>query len=149
MLFWMTWYHFNERLIQLFLFDAVAAESRQIQPSRDVLRKRCSEKMQQICWRAPILKRDFKCVFNEITLWHGCSPVHLLHIFRTPFPKNISGRLFLKHNTIWRSEVLERIVFHQNCCFWEFHLAMASINRGLATNSGLEGQVQIGTFFVL
>ena len=26
--------------------------------------------------------------FIEITLWHGCSPVNLLHIFRTPFLKN-------------------------------------------------------------
>ena len=33
--------------------------------------------------------------FNEITLWHGCSPVNLLHIFRTPFSKNTSGRLLL------------------------------------------------------
>ena len=31
--------------------------------------------------------------FNEITLWHGCSPVNLLHIFRRPFSKNTSGRL--------------------------------------------------------
>ena len=28
--------------------------------------------------------------FTEITLRHGCSPVNLLHIFRTPFPKNTS-----------------------------------------------------------
>ena len=27
----------------------------------------------------------------EIALRHGCSPVNLLHIFRTPFPKNTSG----------------------------------------------------------
>ena len=26
--------------------------------------------------------------FIEITLWHGCSPVYLLHIFRQPFPQN-------------------------------------------------------------
>ena len=26
--------------------------------------------------------------FIEITLWHGCPPVNLLHIFRTSFPKN-------------------------------------------------------------
>ena len=26
--------------------------------------------------------------FIEITLWHECSPINLLHIFRTPFPKN-------------------------------------------------------------
>ena len=33
--------------------------------------------------------------FIEITLGCGCSPVNLLHIFRTLFPKNTSGRLFL------------------------------------------------------
>ena len=33
--------------------------------------------------------------FIEITLRHGCSPVDLLHIFRTLFPKNTSGRLVL------------------------------------------------------
>ena len=33
--------------------------------------------------------------FIEITLWHGCSAVNLLHIFRTPFPKNTSNRLLL------------------------------------------------------
>ena len=33
--------------------------------------------------------------FIEITLWHGCSPVNLLHIFRTPFPYNSSGKLLL------------------------------------------------------
>ena len=35
------------------------------------------------------------CNFIEITLWHGCSPVNLLHIFRTLFPENTSGRLLL------------------------------------------------------
>ena len=33
--------------------------------------------------------------FIEITLWHGCSAVNLLHVFRTPFPKNTSNRLLL------------------------------------------------------
>ena len=33
--------------------------------------------------------------FIEITLGHGCSPVTLLHIFRTPFCKNTSGGLLL------------------------------------------------------
>ena len=28
--------------------------------------------------------------FIEIAFRHGCSPVNLLHIFRTPFPKNNS-----------------------------------------------------------
>ena len=31
------------------------------------------------------------CNFIEITLQHGCSPINLLHIFRTSFPKNTSG----------------------------------------------------------
>ena len=35
------------------------------------------------------------CNFIEITLRHGCSPVNLLHIFRTPFPKNTSGGLLV------------------------------------------------------
>ena len=33
--------------------------------------------------------------FTEITLWHWCSPVNLLHNFRTPFPENTSGELLL------------------------------------------------------
>ena len=33
----------------------------------------------------------------EIVLGHGCSPVNLLHIFRTPFPKNTSGGLLLMY----------------------------------------------------
>ena len=33
------------------------------------------------------------CNFIEIALRHGCSPVNLLHILKTPFPKNTSGRL--------------------------------------------------------
>ena len=34
--------------------------------------------------------------FIEIAPRHGCSLVNLLHIFRTPFSNNTSGRLFLK-----------------------------------------------------
>ena len=36
------------------------------------------------------------CNFLEIKLRHGCSPVNLLHIFRTPFTKNTSGWLLLE-----------------------------------------------------
>ena len=33
--------------------------------------------------------------FTDIAFRHGCSPINLLHIFRTPFLKNTSGRLLL------------------------------------------------------
>ena len=33
--------------------------------------------------------------FIKLTLQHGCSPVNLLHIFRTPFPKTTSRWLLL------------------------------------------------------
>ena len=35
------------------------------------------------------------CYFIEVVLRHGCSPVNLLHIFRTPCLKNTSGWLLL------------------------------------------------------
>ena len=57
----------------------------QKQPLRGVPRKRCSENMQQIYRRTPIPKCDFNKA-AEIALRHGCPPVNLLHIFRTPFP---------------------------------------------------------------
>ena len=66
----------------------------QKQPSRGVLRKSCSENMQQIYRRTPMPKCDFNKVALH-TLRHGCSPVNLLHIFRTPFSENTSGRLLL------------------------------------------------------
>ena len=34
------------------------------------------------------------CNIIEIALWHVCSPANLLHICRTPFPKDTSGGLF-------------------------------------------------------
>ena len=51
-------------------------------------------KNKQQIYRGTLLrKHDFNLQSNfiEITLWHGCSPVNLLHIFKTPFSKNTSG----------------------------------------------------------
>ena len=36
------------------------------------------------------------CNFIDIAFWHECSPVNLLHIFRTPFSKNSPGMLLPK-----------------------------------------------------
>ena len=73
----------------------------QKQPSRCVLRKRWFENMQQIYRRTPMLKCDFNKILKqlEIRLRHGCSPVSLLHIFRTPFSKNTCGGLLLYWET--------------------------------------------------
>ena len=63
-------------------------------PSRGVLKKRCFENMQQIYRRTPMPK----CMQSnsiEITFRHGCSPVNLLHIFRTLLLRNTSGQLLL------------------------------------------------------
>ena len=70
----------------------------QKQSSGGVLRKRCSENMRQTYRRTPMPKCDFNKVAKqliEIAVRHGCSPVNLLHIFRTPYPKNTSEWLLL------------------------------------------------------
>ena len=64
--------------------------------------KRFSENTQQTYWRTLMPKCDFNrvtfqlCNFIETALRHGCSPTNLLHIFRTPFPRNTSRWLLLK-----------------------------------------------------
>ena len=45
----------------------------------------------------------------EIALRHGCSPVNLLHIFRTPFSENTSGGLLLNIPTLKSEKVQGKI----------------------------------------
>ena len=49
--------------------------------------------------------------FIEIELRHGCSPINLLHIFRTPFLKNTSGWSLLK--VIIDSNRFQRLKIYQ------------------------------------
>ena len=42
-----------------------------------------------------ILLEIFEVTFYEVTRRHGCSPVNLLHIFRTSFSKSTYGKLLL------------------------------------------------------
>ena len=56
---------------------------------RGVPKKRCFENMQQTYRRTPMW--NTLCNYIEITLRHGCSPVNLLHIFRSSFPRYTSG----------------------------------------------------------
>ena len=72
--------------------------------------------MVQICKRTSI---KLLSKFIEIALWHGCSPVNLQHIFRTPFPKNTSEGLLYKINFLVRcSHVL---LFCNMCLLMQFH----------------------------
>ena len=70
------------------------------------------------------------CNFIEITFWHGCSPVNLLHICRSPFYKNSSGGLPLH---IFKSQVL---LAKQN---GEENLEKKSNQWGALRNSVLNG----------
>ena len=55
------------------------------------------------------------CNFIEITFRHGCSPVNLQHIFRTPFLKDTSGTLLLRNVIIMNYFLLVEVVdFHNN-----------------------------------
>ena len=70
----------------------------QRQPLGVVLKKSYSENMQQIYRKhlcQSVISIKLQSNFIEITLCHGCFPVNLLHIFRTPFLKNTSGWLLL------------------------------------------------------
>ena len=89
-------------------------DDQQKQPPRGVLGKRCSENMQQIYGRTLMSK----C---EITLRHECSPVNLLHIFRTPITKNASGRLLL--DQVWE---LQTAVSVKHCDFLTFLISTAA-----------------------
>ena len=58
--------------------------------------------------------------FIEITLRHGCSPVNLLHIFRTPFIKNTSGLLLLHFAKLLKNHwqlLKEKIKIHTKMRF--------------------------------
>ena len=84
-LFWYWFYSWHEWL--------------QEQPSKGVLRKRCSENIQQIYRITPMSKFGFNKVALQLywnSLQNGCSPVNILHNFRTPLSKNTSRGLLLR-----------------------------------------------------
>ena len=101
-------------------------------PSRGVLRKRCSENTQQIYRRNTHAEVWFKyCCWNfiEITLQDGCSPVNLLHMFRTSFLQNTSRRLplifvqlasmnvlYSMWHYFWYKFIVTLIFFQWPCC---------------------------------
>ena len=80
------WKHQKTRGFLMFS-DGIEREQRyemQKPPFRGVLRKRCSENMQQIYKRTPMPKCDFSA-----TLLKSHFSMGVLHIFRTPFLNNL------------------------------------------------------------
>ena len=102
----------------------------QKQPPRGVLRKRCSENMQQIYRRTSMPKCDFNKVasnFIEIAVRHECSPIN----FKTLFPKNTSGRLLLEFSNIYFNFlILFSDMSHKHSLYnkWIFPLRISSVN---------------------
>ena len=78
---------------------------------RGVLRKRCSENMEQIYSGTPMPKLQNN--FIEIALRQVCSPVNLLHIFRIHFPKKTSDGLLLTEVSI--DDVIKHLVILLMC----------------------------------
>ena len=71
----------------------------QKQPIKGVLRKSCSENMQQIYRRTLMPKCDFNKVWNQLR--HGCSAINLLHILRTPLNGCFCTKLTACMSTTW------------------------------------------------
>ena len=89
-------------------------------------KKRCPEISSKFIRELPcrsVISIKLFCNFIEITLRYGCSPVNLLHIFRTPFIKNTRGWLLLFWvDTYEYSEtvglILDTIICKQLCHCW-------------------------------
>ena len=64
--------------------------------------------------------------FIEITLRHRCSPVNLLHIFRTPFLKNTSEWLL---QSLFRTLLPHPVIF---AVWWEAKMSLRSCHPELS-----------------
>ena len=87
---------FSRKSLAIYIHDVMTASlsiSIQKQPFRGVLKNRCSQICSKFTGEHPcrsVISMKLQSNFIEITLRHGCSPINLLHFFRTPFYKNTS-----------------------------------------------------------
>ena len=91
-------YEIEDFLYIVIFGNCSAIQYSQKQPSRGVLRKRCSENSSKFTGEHPCrsaISIKLQSNFNKIALRHGCSLVNLLHVFRTTFTKNTSEGLLL------------------------------------------------------
>ena len=86
----------------------------QKQRTKGVLRKSCSENMQQIYRRTPMPKCDFNKVWNQLR--HRWSPINLLHILRTPLNGCFCTKLTACMSPTWS------VVLYLVCYFFKLSL---------------------------
>ena len=102
--------------------------------------KICNKFIAEHPCRGVISKKLF-CNFIEITLQHGCSPVNLLHIFRTTFPKKLLDSYFsmmLKISILWLYNItFLRIRVHCNKNYFLL-MQMFSSDFGCKSSEGLQ-----------
>ena len=68
------------------------------------------------------------CNFIEITHRHGCSPINLLHIFRTPFPRDTSDGLLLDDDPLFKTfvKILHWHALREKCPYSELFCSVFS-----------------------
>ena len=71
---------------------------------KDVL-KICSKFTEEHSCRR-MISIKLLCNFIEITLWHGCFFVNLLHIFRTSFPEDLRNSRYLVRFLLYLQKIL-------------------------------------------
>ena len=103
-------------IVELLLIKLFLSKNLQKQSSRGVL-KICSKFTGEHPYRS-MISIMLRSNFIEITLRHRCS-VNLMHIFRTSFPRNTSGRLLLNLYRKIRNKIKEQRESH----YVSFHIS--------------------------
>ena len=88
----------QQDLVQCCVFSVPSLDSFRSSYPEVLLRKGVLEICSKFTGEHPcrsVISIKLQSSFTEIALWHGCSPVNLLHSFRTTFPRNTSGWLLL------------------------------------------------------
>ena len=89
--------------------------------------------MQQIYRRIPMPMCN--CNFTEITLWHWCSPVNLLHIFRTTFSLEdppMAASVHLDHSILTL-----RLIVHGKCSHKPLIIPLKRIHQRCSIERGV------------
>ena len=86
----------------------------------------------------------------EIKFWHGCSPVNLLYIFRTPFAKNTSGGLLLDIHVKSRSCMfsVSLVPLSKSYIYW-VHLSTNTIMNDVAIFNSITKYTNETTYILL